>query len=161
MFLFFLQHTTHLLSPPAAEALLGDYRAQVTGSDFRQGRHRLDDSYFYQLSLVLATATVSFAQFWPWPALRVNTTCRYSPRVRASSWRRSRKRFRRAPQTTSSGSILSTTCGFTLQIRRCSRPWTWKITIFVLCSSGSLSSRFLMRFRRDGRLVRAAKRRLE
>ena len=26
----------------AATALLGDYRAQVTGSDFRQGRHRLE-----------------------------------------------------------------------------------------------------------------------
>ena len=25
----------------AATALLGDYHAQVTGSDFRQGRHRL------------------------------------------------------------------------------------------------------------------------
>ena len=59
----------------------------------RPWTHTCDDSYFYQLSLVLATATVSFAQFWPWPALRVNTTCRYSPRVRASSWRRSRKRF--------------------------------------------------------------------
>ena len=35
------------------------------------------------------------------------------------------------------------------------------VTIFSLCSSGSLSSRFLMRFRRDGRLVRAAKRRIE
>ena len=38
---FFLQHTTHLQSPPAAEALLGDHHAQVTGSDFRQSRHRL------------------------------------------------------------------------------------------------------------------------
>ena len=81
----------------AAMALVGDYHAQITGSDFRQGRHRLgpqgglygasptgslpsavplaitptfrpcthtsDDSYIYQLSLVLATATVSFIFF--------------------------------------------------------------------------------------------------